>query len=39
MIVAVAIRHDVPLLSHDADMARIAEVTPLRLDHASHRPS
>lgn len=38
MIVAVAVRHDVPVLSHDADLARIAEVTALRLDDASLRP-
>jgi hypothetical protein len=31
-------RHDVPVLSHDADLARIAEVTALRLDAASARP-
>jgi predicted nucleic acid-binding protein len=38
MIAAVAMRHDVPVLSHDADLARIAEVTALRLDAASARP-
>lgn len=38
MIAAVALRHDVPVLAHDADLARIAEVTPLRLDPASLRP-
>jgi predicted nucleic acid-binding protein len=35
MIVAVAIRHDVPLLAWDADMVRIADVTELRLDPAT----
>lgn len=38
MIVAVAVRHDATVLSQDADMARIAEVTTLRLDPASLRP-
>lgn len=38
MIVAVAVRHDASLLSQDPDMARIAEVTTLRLDPASLRP-
>ena len=37
MITAVAVRHDVPVLSHDADLARIARVTSLRLDDASLR--
>lgn len=35
MIASVAIRYDVPVLSHDKDMARIASVTELRLDGAS----
>jgi predicted nucleic acid-binding protein len=35
MIAAVAVRYDVPVLSHDADLARIATVTALRLDDAS----
>lgn len=39
MIAAVAIRHDVPVLAQDADMARIADVTALRLDEASLRCS
>ena len=38
MIVAVALRYDVSVLAHDADMARIAEVLPLKLDKASHYP-
>lgn len=38
MIAAVAVRHDVPVLSHDANLARIASVTALRLDGASLRP-
>lgn len=38
MIAAVAIRHSVPVLSFDADLARIAEVTTLQLDEASLRP-
>jgi predicted nucleic acid-binding protein len=37
MIAAVAIRHSVPMLARDADMARISTVLPLQLDHASHR--
>jgi predicted nucleic acid-binding protein len=39
MIAAVAVRHDVPVLSYDADFARMAEVTTLRLDPASVRPA
>lgn len=38
MITAVAVRHDIPVLSYDADLARIARVTSLRLDDASLRP-
>jgi predicted nucleic acid-binding protein len=38
MITAVAVRHDVPVLSYDADLARIASATSLRLDDASLRP-
>lgn len=37
MIAAVAIRHDVPVLAQDVDLARIATVTALRLDEASLR--
>ena len=39
VIAAVAIRHDVPILAHDLDLARIAEVTSLRLDAATLRPA
>ena len=39
MIATVAIRHDVPLLAQDADLARIADVTALQLDKASFRPT
>lgn len=38
MIAAVAIRHSVPVLAHDAGMARIAQVMPLELDEVSLRP-
>jgi predicted nucleic acid-binding protein len=38
VIAAVAIRHDVPVLAHDVDLARIGEVTTLRLDAASLGP-
>ena len=38
VIAAVAIRHDVPVLAHDVDLARIAEVTSLHLDPATLRP-
>lgn len=38
MIAAVALRHDVVVLAADRDMARIAEVTELRLDPAGVRP-
>ena len=38
VIAAVAIRHDVAVLAHDVDLARIAEVTALRLDDATLRP-
>jgi predicted nucleic acid-binding protein len=37
MIAAVAIRHGVAVLSHDADFARIADVVALELDDASLR--
>jgi hypothetical protein len=39
VIAAVAIRHDVAVLAHDVDLARIAEVTSLRLDDATLRPA
>lgn len=39
MIAAVALRHRAVLLAHDADLARIADVMPLRLDHATLRPA
>lgn len=39
MIATVALRNGAAVLAHDADMARIADVMPLRLDRASHRPS
>ncbi len=39
LIVSVALRFDVPVLAHDADLARIAGVVPLRLDKASLRPA
>lgn len=38
MIAAVALRHGATVLAHDADLARIVEVMPLQLDHASLRP-
>jgi predicted nucleic acid-binding protein len=38
MIAAVALRHDVVVLTADRDLARIAEVTGLRLDPASVDP-
>jgi predicted nucleic acid-binding protein len=38
MIAAVAIRHEVPVLAHDVDMARIGQVMPLELDEASLQP-
>lgn len=38
MIATVALRHGAAVLAHDADMVRIAEVMPLRLDRASLRP-
>jgi predicted nucleic acid-binding protein len=38
MIAAVAMRHDVVLLTADRDLARIAEVMALRLDPASIQP-
>jgi predicted nucleic acid-binding protein len=38
MIAAVALRHGVPVLAHDADLARIGQVMPLELDEASLRP-
>jgi predicted nucleic acid-binding protein len=37
LIVSVALRHDVAVLAHDVDLARMADVTPLRLDDASLR--
>jgi predicted nucleic acid-binding protein len=37
MIAAVALRHQAAVLAHDADLARIAEVVPLRLDPATLR--
>ncbi len=38
MITAVALRHGASILTHDADMARIAEVVPVKLDQATLRP-
>jgi predicted nucleic acid-binding protein len=38
VIAAVAIRHDAPVLAHDVDLARIAEITSLQLDAATLRP-
>jgi predicted nucleic acid-binding protein len=38
MIVAVALRHGVPVLAQDIDLARIAQIMPLELDDASLRP-
>lgn len=38
MIAAAALRHDASVLAHDADLARIADVMPIRLDDASLRP-
>lgn len=38
MIAAVALRSDVAVLAHDADLAHIADVMPLQLDEASLRP-
>lgn len=38
MIASVALRHDVPVLAHDADIARIAAVVPMRLDGATLQP-
>ena len=38
VIAAVAIRHDVAVLAHDTDLARIAEITALRLDATTPRP-
>ena len=37
MIAAVALAADVPVLAHDRDLARIAEVMDLRLDEATLR--
>lgn len=37
MIAAVALRHGAELLSHDADMDRVAHVMAIRLDYASLR--
>lgn len=39
MIAAVALRTGATVLAHDADLARIATVVPLRLDEATLRPS
>lgn len=39
MIAAVALRHEVPVLAHDSDMARIGQVMPLELDEASLQPA
>jgi hypothetical protein len=38
MIASVALRHRASVLAHDADLARIGKVMPLRLDQASYRP-
>jgi hypothetical protein len=38
LIAAVALRRRAPVLAHDADLARIAQVVPLVLDEASLRP-
>lgn len=38
LIAAVAQRHEVPVLAHDADLARIADVIGLALDPGSLRP-
>ena len=39
MIASVALRHEVPVLAHDADLARIADIMPLELDQATLRPA
>jgi predicted nucleic acid-binding protein len=39
MVAAVALRHEVPVLAHDADLARIGHVMPLELDGASLQPT
>lgn len=39
MIASVALRHQVAVLAHDADLARIGDVMPLRLDEATLRPT
>jgi predicted nucleic acid-binding protein len=39
LIAAVALREGVPVLSHDADLARIAQVVDLQLDEASFQPA
>lgn len=39
MIAAVALRHGLPVLAHDADFARISDVVALELDKASFRPA
>ena len=39
MIAAVALRTGASVLAHDADLARIATVVPLRLDEDTLRPS
>lgn len=38
MIANIAMRNDVAVLAHDVDLARLAEVVPLRLDEATLRP-
>jgi predicted nucleic acid-binding protein len=38
VIAAIALRYGAFLLAYDADMARIADVLPLRLDEATPRP-
>jgi predicted nucleic acid-binding protein len=38
MIAAVALRHGVPILARDADLARIGQVVSLGLDEASLQP-
>lgn len=39
MIAAVALRHGIPVLAHDADFARISDAVALNLDEASFRPA
>lgn len=38
-VAAVALRHGVPVLAHDTDLARIGQVMPLELDEASLQPA